>query len=52
MISDLALLGIQGYRILDPALRRATLLELQILGYSAMDCHDQSHDYEDTLGRR
>ena len=37
---------------LDPALRLATSLEFRILGYSTMDCHDQSQDYEDTLGKR
>ena len=51
-ISDLALLGIHGYRILDQALRRVTPLELQILGYSVGDRQDRSQGYEDTLGRR
>ena len=51
-ISDLALLGIQGYQDLDPALYMATSLELWISGYSAGDCHDQSQGYEDTLGKR
>ena len=43
---------IMDIRILDPALCVATSLELWILGDSAMDYHDQSQDYEDTLGRR
>ena len=46
---DLALLGIQGYQDLDPALYMVTSLELWILGYGAMDYHDQSQNYEDTL---
>ena len=48
-ISDLAALGIHEHRDLNSALRMAASLELWISGYSAMDYHDKSHDYEDTL---
>ena len=52
---DLASLGIQGCQgcqDLDPVLCLATSLELRILGYSIVDCHDQRQGYEDILGRR
>ena len=48
-VSDLALLGIQGCRDSDQALRRATSLEFRILGYGVVGCQDRSQDYEDTL---
>ena len=51
-VSDLASLGIQGCQDLDQALRLATSLEIWILGYGVGNCHDQSQDYEDTLGKR
>ena len=51
-VSDLASLGIQGCQDSDQALRRATSLEIWILGYGIGDHQDQSQDYEDTLGRR
>ena len=41
-----------GIQDLDPALYGVASLEIGILEYSAMDCHDQRQGYEDTLGRR
>ena len=52
IVSDLALLGIQGCQDSDQALYMATSLELWISGYGIGDHQDQSQDYEDTLGRR
>ena len=40
-VSDLASLGIHEHRDSDQALCGATSLELQILGYSVVDCQDR-----------
>ena len=48
-ISDLTALGIQGCQDLDPALHRATSLELKIWDTALGTVMIRSQDHEDTL---